>query len=94
MFIVVVEFTVYPEHASDFRQRVQQQAADSLERETDCHVFDVCIDSQRDDFVLLYEVYSSAGAFDEHLQSEHFVDFNAAVTPWVSDKKIFTYERL
>ena len=94
MYVVVVEFTLDPEHAQAFRQRVRQQAQDSLREESECHVFDVCIDSARDDFVLLYEIYTDREAFDVHLESAHFRDFDHEVRNWVSDKKVSTYEKL
>ena len=94
MFAVVVEFTLHPGHAGAFRERVLQQARDSLELEADCEVFDVCIDPARDDFVLLYEVYRDEAAFEAHLASAHFADFNATVSPWISDRKLVRYHRL
>ncbi len=54
MYVVLVEFTLHPEHAREFRQRVQRQARDSLREESECHLFDVCVDPERDNFVLLY----------------------------------------
>ena len=94
MYVVIVEFTVRQGFADAFRERVRQQAQDSLQREADCHVFDVCIDPQRAGFVLLYEVYSDAAAFDAHLASSHFRDFDAAVGAWVEDKQVTRFERL
>ena len=50
MYVVVVEFTIKPGFAGRFRERLRQQARDSLELEPECHVFDVCIDPARDEF--------------------------------------------
>lgn len=94
MFVVVVEFTLHPGHGEAFRKRVLQQARDSLELEADCEVFDVCIDPTRDDFVLLYEVYKDEAAFEAHLASAHFEDFNTNVSPWISDRKLVRYRQL
>ena len=94
MFVVVVEFTLHPGHAEAFRERVLQQARDSLSLEAECRVFDVCIDPEREDFVLLYEVYASREAFDLHLESAHFADFSATVTPWISHRELTCYQRL
>ena len=94
MYVVIAEFTTHVQDAEAFRQRVIQQARDSLALETDCHVFDVCIDNERNNFVLLYEVYTDRRAFDAHLASPHFLDFNETVQPWVSAKKISTFERI
>jgi autoinducer 2-degrading protein len=94
MFVVVVEFTVRVEFIERFLKRVMQQAQDSLQLEVDCHVFDVCACSETKNNVLLYEVYTDKTAFDVHLASAHFRDFNNAVQEWVSDKQLSTFERL
>ena len=94
MYVVLVEFTTHPQHASAFRERVQQQARDSLRLEAGCHVFDICLDPERENFVLLYEVYTDRDAFDTHLGAQHFLDFDATVKNWVSDKKVSVFERI
>ncbi len=94
MYVVIVEFTLRPEHFDNFVTRVRQQAADSLEREAGCHVFDVCLDPARDRYLLLYEVYDDRAAFDAHLASSHFLDFDATVGDWVEDKQVTTLQRL
>ncbi len=94
MYVVIVEFTLGSEHIDDFVARVRQQAADSLEREAGCHVFDVCLDPARENYVLLYEVYDDRAAFETHLASAHFLDFDATVGDWVKDKRVTPLERL
>ena len=94
MFVVVVEFTVRAEFIEPFQNRVMQQAQDSLQLEVDCHVFDVCTCSENKNRILLYEIYTDRTAFDDHLASAHFLDFNAAVQEWVSDKQLSTFEKL
>ena len=93
MYVVVVEFELHPQHAGDFRARVARQAADSLALEPGCLVFDVCVDPARDDFILLYEVYADRAAFDAHLQSAHFGDFDREVAGWIADKRVRGFER-
>ena len=94
MYVVLVEFVTHTDHAPAFVERVRQQALDSLREEAGCHVFDVCLDPARANFVLLYEVYTDRAAFHAHLESAHFLDFDAAVSDWVDKKKVSTYERL
>jgi len=94
MFVVVVEFTARAEFIDRFLQRVMQQAQDSLKLEVDCHVFDVCVCSNNKNRVLLYEIYTDRTAFDNHLASAHFLDFNATVQEWVSAKQLSTFEKL
>jgi autoinducer 2-degrading protein len=94
MYVVIVEFTIRAEFALRFRDRVRRQARDSLELEAECHVFDVCVDPGREDFVLLYEVYSDRDAFDTHLASTHFIDFDKTVRAWICDKQVASFERI
>lgn len=94
MFVVVVEFSLRAGRSKAFRERVRRQAEDSLELESDCRVFDVCIDPERENFVLLYEVYTNRAAFDAHLASAHFAAFDAEVRDWIDDKRVTVYQRI
>jgi quinol monooxygenase YgiN len=91
---VIVEFTHESGCDERFRERVRRQAEDSLQLDTGCHVFDVCIDPMRDDFVMLCEVYSDRDAFDDHLASAHFKDFDDTVRDWIVDQAIATLHRI
>lgn len=89
MFVVVVNFVIAAEHTAAFAEAVRAQASNSLNLEKDCHVFDVCIAGNE---FLLYEKYSTSEAFDEHLRSEHFKQFDADVAPWVSSKTVSKWQ--
>lgn len=89
-FVVWVEFLVLPENEVAFRQRVLQQAQDSLREEADCLRFDVCIDPENNARVCLYEIYTDKAAFDTHLSSDHFKRFDSEVSDWVEAKSIRT----
>jgi quinol monooxygenase YgiN len=88
MYVVVVRFTVRPDSASQFHAAVEQQAANSLRSEVACRQFDVCYDPTDETRVLLYELYDDRAAFDAHLATAHFAEFNALVTPWVVTKEL------
>ncbi|MDZ4729569.1 MAG: antibiotic biosynthesis monooxygenase [Xanthomonadales bacterium] len=93
MFVVCVTFEIQPKQYAAFRQAVQNQAANSLQQEADCHVFDVCINADHDT-VFLYEHYSDRAAFDAHLQSQHFLNFDAQTRPWVLNKSVTSWKLL
>lgn len=93
MYIVVVKFIIADGYSEMFLQRVRQQAHDSLSKEADCHVFDVCVDLNDDHRVLLYEAYTDQAAFDYHLESSHFRAFDRDVKETVIDKTISFYHR-
>ena len=94
MFIVAVEFKIKDEHVDAFRQRVMQQAADSLENEAACHQFDVCVDAEQPSAFFLYEVYDDAAAFEAHRQTEYFAEFAETVADWVAAKTLHTLNRI
>lgn len=79
MFVVSVEFVVAPQATETFRERVLRQARDSVTLEPECHLFEVSQDPERPERFLLYERYTDAQAFEEHLASDHFKSFRADV---------------
>lgn len=91
MFVVTVNFVVAPDHRPDFSAAMLVQADNSLTLEVDCLVFDVCVASDNDCSFFLYEKYTSAAAFDEHLASDHFKVFDALVAPWTVSKSVSTW---
>jgi len=91
MFVVTVTFEVKPGSEADFLARVLRQARDSLEREAECECFDVCTDAARPGAVFLYEIYRDAAAFQAHLESAHFKDFDLEVRDWLADKQVATW---
>lgn len=90
-FVVTVLFKLVAEHASAFHAAVRIQARNSLERESECHRFDVCVDPVDPSSVFLYEIYTDKAAFDAHLASQHFAEFNALVSPWTVAKEVRTF---
>jgi (4S)-4-hydroxy-5-phosphonooxypentane-2,3-dione isomerase len=90
MFVVVVSFVLVPEKKEAFRKAMINNAALSLKQEPECHQFDVCFsaDGER---CFLYEIYTDEAAFNFHLKTPHFTEFNALSTEMVKSKHIDTY---
>jgi (4S)-4-hydroxy-5-phosphonooxypentane-2,3-dione isomerase len=85
MLLVTVTLSILPERAEAFRDRIGQQAADSLQ-EAGCRRFDVWCDTGDCSRVFLFEVYDDRAAFDAHLASPHFRAFDAEVREWVRER--------
>lgn len=94
MFVVTVTFVIKSENLDDFMAAMTRQAHNSLTREQGCLQFDVCRDQQNPKRVFLYEVYSDRAAFDAHLQTTHFLDFDKTVAPWTEAKVAEQWERV
>lgn len=88
MFIITVQFVIKSQHLEQFNTRIRQQARDSLDREPDCHRFDIANDAADPRKIFLYEIYSDEKAFDGHLASAHFKSFNADTQDWVESKSV------
>jgi (4S)-4-hydroxy-5-phosphonooxypentane-2,3-dione isomerase len=94
MYVVTVRLDIDPNHAPDFMRAMGAQAHHSLTLETGCRQFDVSVNPSDLRRVFLYEVYTNRSAFDAHLATPHFRDFDATVRPWVTARAIETWERL
>lgn len=88
MYIVTVEFEVHREHTEAFREAMMQQAANSLALEVACRQFDVCFDAEDATKCFLYEKYDDGAAFETHLASEHFKQFETKVSSWLKSKTV------
>ena len=94
MYVVIVYFETKHDFQEHFAKRVLQQAQDSLDKETDCHVFDVCRDPAHANRFILYEVYGDEAAFKNHLKTEHFLAFDAECRNWVASKRVEVFHRM
>jgi len=91
VFAVTVTFKIKPGYWDRFLPLMRDNAQTSLRVEPACRQFDVCTDSERTLEVFLYERYDNADAFQNHLKSDHFRAFNAAVADMIESKHIATY---
>lgn len=94
MFVVCVTFTIKEGAMDAFMPLMLAQAENSLALEPECLRFDVCSEGALDREVFLYEIYASEAAFQAHLASAHFKDFDAAVGDLVAAKAVSTYGRV
>ena len=94
MFAITVVFEVRAERSEDFSAAVQAQARNSMSDETGCHLFDVCVDPERPGRFFLYELYSDEEAFQQHLRTDHFHDFDQKVGEMVIAKSVERWNKL
>ena len=94
MYVVTVIFDVVDGMEEQFGERVLRQARDSLEREEAWHVFTVSRNPESPGRFFLYEEYTDEAAFQLHLESSHFVQFNEECSGMVKSKTVNTYLRV
>ena len=94
MFAVIVELKIKPGQSDAFMPLMRANAAASLREEPGCRQFDVCLDEDAASRVWLYEVYDDAAAFQAHLKTAHFKEFDESTTEMISDKRVSTAARV
>lgn len=94
MYAVTVLFKLVPGGAERFLPLVLANARTTLTDEPGCLRFDVCTDPLRPEDVFLYEIYYDRAAFDRHLETPHFQEFDTRVVDLVAAKQIWTYAQV
>ncbi|MEQ6202861.1 putative quinol monooxygenase [Sulfitobacter sp. HNIBRBA2951] len=91
MYVVSVTFEIAAGKMDAFLPLMMDQAQNSLAKEAQCHVFDVCTAGNT---VLLYELYTDEAAFKAHLEMPHYAQFNTAIDGMIADKQVAFFERV
>ena len=90
-FVITVAFDLHEGALDEFLPMIVENASRSRTAEPGCERFDVLLPKDAVDQVFLYEIYKDKGAFDEHLKTPHFLEFNGASARLVKAKKIVAY---
>jgi (4S)-4-hydroxy-5-phosphonooxypentane-2,3-dione isomerase len=87
-YAIIVEFTLHEGALQRFMPLMLANASASLDREPGCARFDVLQKPGKPNEIVLYEIYTDRAAFDAHLASPHFQEFNVATAPLIREKHI------
>jgi (4S)-4-hydroxy-5-phosphonooxypentane-2,3-dione isomerase len=92
-FAITVAFELVEGAFPEFHRLVAENAALSVELEPDCLRFDVLTpaDATVPTHVFLYEIYRDRAAFDLHLASDHFRQFDQRSRDLVLSKTAVAY---
>lgn len=91
-YAITVEFRLKPGAMSGFRTLIDRNAIDSCRHEPGCRRFDVLAPKGEECRILLYEIYDSRAAFEEHLQTAHFRTFNRDSAGLVESKAMVEFD--
>lgn len=92
-FVLLVEFDVQPEALSTFMSLIDVNARASVEREPGCYQFDVMQTLDDPNKIVLYEVYASEQAFQDHMGMAHTQAFLAAAKPLLRGQRVLRMTR-
>jgi quinol monooxygenase YgiN len=92
-FAITVAFELLEGAFPEFHRLVAENATLSVQLEPDCLRFDVLtpVDGAAATHVFLYEIYKDRAAFDLHLASEHFRQFDQRSRDLVISKTVLAY---
>jgi autoinducer 2-degrading protein len=93
-YIIVVDFEILPGAVDRFIELVTANARSSLKDEPGCRRFDVHRTLANPGRILLYEIYDDRNAFERHVTTSHFHQFDAAVERLVISKSVIELEKL
>ena len=92
-FVLIVEFDVKPEHLSQFNELIAVNAKASVADEPGCRQFDVMHNQDNPNHIVLYEVYDSPEAFQDHMGRKHTQTFLAAAKPLITKQTAYKLKR-
>jgi len=87
-FAIIVDFRLKPGARPAFRRLVDMNARTSAQVEQGCRRFDVVEPRDETDRVVLYEIYDDDVAFEAHVASPHYAQFDAESAPLIVDKSV------
>ena len=87
MLVNVVTVHVKPENIAEFIAATRENHAGSR-REPGNFRFDVLQSSEDEGRFLLYEVFASPEAVEEHRKTPHYLAWRAKVEPWMAKPRV------
>ena len=86
--VIYVEFMIKPAAVARFHALMLENARRSLADEPGCRRFDVLVDAESPNRIVLYEIYESPAAFDQHMATAHYKTFAAAVDDLLEGRRV------
>ena len=93
-FVIIAEFEVKPDKLEQFLELARTDASQSVEREPGCRQFDVTLDREQPNRVMLYEIYDDEAAFDAHLKTPHLAAFRAGIESLILSRQVRRLTRI
>jgi quinol monooxygenase YgiN len=83
--VLHLELLVKPEHQVEFLEALWEDANGALDNESGCLRFDVTVDSENPNRVMLFEVYRDAEAREIHRAAPYLRRVGAGLETWLQE---------
>jgi quinol monooxygenase YgiN len=90
-FVITVDFEIHEGKLQEFMPMMLDNAEKSRTLEPGCDRFDVLLPDGGGQHVFLYEIYTGKAAFDTHLKTPHFLEFNQRSAPLTKSRTVGRY---
>lgn len=90
-FVITVDFEIHEGKLQEFMPMMLDNAEKSRTLEPGCDRFDVLLQDGGGQHVFLYEIYKDKAAFDAHLKTAHFLDFNQRSAALIKGRAVGRY---
>jgi quinol monooxygenase YgiN len=87
-FVIIAEFEVKPDKLEQFLELARTDASHSVADEPGCRQFDVTLDREHPNRVVLYEIYDDEAAFDAHLKTPHLAAFRTGIEDLIVSRQV------
>jgi quinol monooxygenase YgiN len=84
--VLQVVIRIKPENVAAFMAKLDENAS-SARQEPGCRQFDVLVDPEDRNRVMLYEVYADEAAFEAHQRTAHFRKYLAEGAPLLESRE-------
>jgi autoinducer 2-degrading protein len=91
--VLIVEFQVKPESLKKFNQLIAVNAKASVAEEPGCRQFDVLHNQDDPCHIVLYEVYDSPAAFQDHMGRKHTQTFLSQAKELITKQTAYKLKR-
>ena len=89
--VITVDFVLHAGTMKEFMPYMVDNANKSRTLEPGCDRFDVLVSPKAPDRVFLYEIYQDRAAFEVHLKTPHFLEFNQRSAPLTKSRTVGRY---
>ena len=91
-FVLVVNISIKPENVAAFMSEITANAL-AARKETGCKQFEVLVDPQDKTKLMLFEVYDSEAAFQQHQGTAAFKHYLEKAVPLLASRERHIYSR-
>ncbi len=86
--VLIAELALFPGQLDAYLDRGLRHRAIVLEQEVHCRQFDILVNNEKENSVILYEVYDDMAALEHHRQTAHMAAYQEDTKPMVKARNL------